>query len=333
MAGIVLGYETALFYLRHPLFDRRATAPRACGEPQAKGALARAEVLPSSRFRREDVLASVATAGLPDPPTPVHLLVATRAARRQSTLFEAHVWGGRLPSEALIELNTHTHLSSPSFVFLQMAAKLSVPRLALLGCELCGTYALAEGERGFRDRDALESAAGIGRSLADIQRVRGVRTAREAAGCLLDGAASPMESVVALLLSLPIELGGYGLARPRLNCRIDPALGARAGAPRDWFACDLYWPQGRVAVEYDSDAFHTGGERIARDSERRNALAYLGITVVTVTRRQVMDGRAMDRVAVQLRRLLGMPALPDTAEIVRRRLRLRDELLPRRRPA
>lgn len=42
------------------------------------------------------------------------------------------------------------------------------------------------------------------------------------------------------------------------------------------FRCDLLWPTASLCVEYDSDMFHTGSQKIARDARRRNALASLG---------------------------------------------------------
>ena len=80
-----------------------------------------------------------------------------------------------------------------------------------------------------------------------------------------------------------------------------------------FFSCDLFWPDGGVAVEYDSDMFHTGSERIARDSERRNALSYLGISVVTVTRRQVMSAVGCDRIARLLEKHLGIAGRAERA--------------------
>ena len=47
----------------------------------------------------------------------------------------------------------------------------------------------------------------------------------------------------------------------------------------------------------NSDQFHTGSERIANDSKRRNALAMLGIRVVSVTRLQLYNSVELERVA------------------------------------
>jgi very-short-patch-repair endonuclease len=50
---------------------------------------------------------------------------------------------------------------------------------------------------------------------------------------------------------------------------------------------DLAYPDRRVAIEYDSDAWHSGVDRRHRDAERRNRLRALGWTVVEVTPAQL----------------------------------------------
>ena len=118
-----------------------------------------------------------------------------------------------------------------------------------------------------------------------------------------------METALALLLCLPVSLGGYGLPRPVMNMRIDAAEYGRdmAGSLRvpRFFRGDLCWPEAKLCVEYDSDAHHTGSERIAHDSWRRGELELTGFMVVTVTRRQLYDRVAMDRLVRLLAKRLG----------------------------
>ena len=75
---------------------------------------------------------------------------------------------------------------------------------------------------------------------------------------------------------------------------------------RRYFECDLLWRVPGLALEYDSDAFHT---RIRphreRQAARRNALAGVGITVITVGRRQVFDWREFNELVSVLEKRLG----------------------------
>lgn len=270
---------------------------------------------------------SLAPAGRAVPSAPVQLVVPRAEVRGRSDLLSCHVWRGPLPDGAFASLDADTHVASPAFCFLQMASVLPVARLALLGLELCGTYAPDPASaEGFRRRDPLSTRgelAGFAEAMGDA---RGVKKARRALGFVADGAASPMESAVVALLCAPRSLGGYGFALPRLNGPVELAGDPRAVAGFPRFRCDLLWPEHRLAVEYDSDIFHTGSDRIARDSERRNALSYLGITVVSVIRRQVMSLAGMDRVARLLAQRMGVPGRAVKDER-RRRIGLRRAVL------
>ena len=75
---------------------------------------------------------------------------------------------------------------------------------------------------------------------------------------------------------------------------------------KSYYLIDLYWPEANVGLEYDSDQEHTGSARIAEDALRRNDLLSLGIATITATRRHVVDGRRLDRIAEQLGRALGV---------------------------
>ncbi len=334
MDDVFLGYESALELWDAPAMDAASRRPGACANDELAGAYASAIAPMTSRSNREFMRSTLTTREFDLLTLPVHILVPQRDARRRSTLFSAHLWKSALPEPAFACMCPGTYASTPPFLFLQFATELSLARLSLLGCRLCGTYVKDErSATGLRRRDALTSTREMTRSIGRLRGPRGIKRAREALGIVLDGAASPMEAVVALLLSMPAEAGGYGLPQPSLNYRIDPPPGLKRRSAQAFFVCDLYWPECRVAVEYDSDSFHTGSERIAHDSERRNALAYLGITVMTITRRQVMSLPAMDRAAAQLGRLLGVPDSPnspETADLYRRRLALRAELMPSR---
>ena len=60
-----------------------------------------------------------------------------------------------------------------------------------------------------------------------------------------------------------------------------------------------------MAVEYDSDEYHVGALRIEKDAIRRNALESVGVSMITVSRRQLTDATKMREVSEALSRLLG----------------------------
>ena len=151
--------------------------------------------------------------------------------------------------------------------------------------------------RGFNTRPPLTGTKKLEAFLARMPGTRGHQKAARALRYIVDGAASPMEAKLAIFLTLPYKLGGYHFPLPKHNSRIVPGKTAKRSAEKDYYACDLYWPDFSLGVEYDSDRYHTGSDRIADDSKRRNALAAMGITVITVTRQQIHSVQALEKIA------------------------------------
>ena len=272
---------------------------------------------------------------------PLRLLVPDDASRRSIRGVSCRSWQGALPRRAFVRVRGldvvcagGLYVSVPEFAFAHAVRGAGLLDLVLVGCEACGRYALMpDGTRGFADRPPLTSRARLASALSSLGPFLGRRRALRACSLVFDHAASPMESALALLLSLPPSLGGYGLPRPELNRRVD-VPGASAGLFRDHYVCDLYWHEARLAVEYDSDAYHTGPERIARDARRRGELLRCGVTVVAATRAQVFVRRETDRLARLVARELGhRMRLGRVTGWEARNGALRDLLLPRRRAA
>jgi len=133
----------------------------------------------------------------------------------------------------------------------------------------------------------------------------GYRQASMALRYIEDGSASPMETVLCVLLTLPYKYGGYGFPLPELNGRIDPVNGVRTFVGKKFYIGDLLWRDAGVVAEYNSDTEHTGPERIARDAIRRGDLELCGIYKVTVTKRQLFDAELFDKVAKQISKKSG----------------------------
>ena len=119
----------------------------------------------------------------------------------------------------------------------------------------------------------------IERYLEKCEGIHGVKAAKRASSYLIKRSASPMESLLSMLLCLPPSLGGFGLPRPELNCPIETKEGGIAMR-----RCDLCWPDQQFALEYDSDTFHSDASKLHLDSSRRSALEKAGVHVVSVTK-------------------------------------------------
>lgn len=295
------------------------------GLPFSRQGASRAKPQPNSIPRFESLAAPGAEAAFAGEGL-VHLVVADAASRGKAERIAYHVWNG--PDRSFARVAPGVYASAPEACFLQLATVLPLVDLVLLGFELCGTYALdPKDPEGFRTRDRpLATVAALARFASKMEGAHGCKRARRALRYVMDGSASPMESVLAMLLCLPSSLGGYGLRRPRLNCEVvvDGAVGRARRIVR---RCDLYWPEARLAVEYESDAHHLGSGDFARDSARRTELAREDVFVVTVAKGQVLDARKLDEVARALAKRLGQRRRCSRADQMARRYELRAALL------
>ena len=73
---------------------------------------------------------------------PIHLMAPDSFAKRSSKRVQYHTPRRFAPRTAFILAASGIYVSAPPTCFLQLSSQLSVAELALLGCELCGTYAL-----------------------------------------------------------------------------------------------------------------------------------------------------------------------------------------------
>ncbi|MCL2826695.1 MAG: endonuclease domain-containing protein, partial [Eggerthellaceae bacterium] len=207
-------------------------------------------------------------------------------------------------------------VASPELCFLQMAKEMPFVELIELGFELCGLYSLPKTERedtkpgtvnkGFKELKPRTDVKRLSAFLGRISGMRGQRPASRAVEYILDGSASPMETKLTMLLSLPYRLGGYNLPMPELNDNIDPSKRARRSASQSSFACDLCWPEANLVAEYDSDMFHEGPRRISKDSKRRNTLIATGLQVITITKDEVYVINEFEKLAELLAVNLGV---------------------------
>ena len=295
--SIFVAGTSALEALSTPQWAGLASAER----KQMAGAFARSR--PCKR-ELEDAL----TRELAGIDRPVGLLIADDAARHG--LDDAHfrVWRTPLPRRAFIATsrNGGVFLSAPEFAFVHAAWGTDIRKLIQLGFDICGSYQPSSHDvRGLWNRNPLATPASLARMAEALAGARGAKLARRAARYVLPGSASPMETAMVMLFHLPCNLGGFGIPAPRLNYVIPRPAKLAPRIDQRHLVCDAYWPEARLDVEYDSTSFHTGSDRIAHDSRRRDALALLGVGVITVTAAQVYDARAFENVAYLVSKKLG----------------------------
>ena len=199
-----------------------------------------------------------------------------------------------------------------------------------VACEFAGTYRLAAGGRPVAYRaPRLMSTESLGRVAAEVGVGTGTRRARRVCEMMVEGSASPMETSLALMLSLPVDFGGFGFAKPQLNQAVDVSAQRGLLADRDVVTPDLSW--GDVALEYDSAEFHAraGGARHETDAVRANILTALGFRVLRVTPEVLRSLPGLTLLSRQLARVLGVELEEPTPLQELRRRKLYMQLMPR----
>ena len=148
----------------------------------------------------------------------LHLLVGDPAKKRTLHGIACHRWDGTLPEGSLRQISDRIYLSSPEMCFVQFCSSNSLAHSVQYGMELCGTYALGlNGQEARYDLEPLTNIERLSTYIQGCEGRHGVKTARHALKHILEGAASPLETIVTMLMCMPVRQGGYGLPHPTLN--------------------------------------------------------------------------------------------------------------------
>ena len=240
---------------------------------------------------------------------PIEVLVPAQCKKRVSVLKRCMCWSREIPPNSFFKVDKDLYVATPEFAFHQLAYGMSYAHKARLAYELCASYVRSEIDaRGFRKCAPLSSVSLLRAFLEEEAsgKPRKNELLVDMLSYVLDGSASPAETLVALQLFLPRVRGGFGLPTGELNGRVEIPVG-RLDAQRGFtYFCDILWREAAVALEYDSDAFHTGSERICHDAKRRNDLLALGCSVITVTRGQLYDALLFKDAAERVESALGL---------------------------
>ena len=287
---LVLSHRSALYYWR-TFAGRRADLkplrnPSAMTEPASLDGNLTEELASLGLFPTKD--------------HPLDLLFSSADLRPRNAVIKPHVDGTALAPGSLLLLTDRIAVTSPELTFLHMAREYSRGRLILAGCEFCGTYVRRPDGALSGTRPALTCAADL-RAFIARRHPGATSRAADAARFVLDGAASPMEAKVALLLSLPTCLGGCGLPQPVLNRPFALSTQAQRLYPHSPCRLDLSWSGVHLNVEYDGRDTHTGEDH-ARDVARWAALGLDGVDVMVLTKEQVYD---MEAFAIVANRIVG----------------------------
>ena len=202
-----------------------------------------------------------------------------------------------LPANAVVSRNG-IMVASPELVFLQLACSLDIHRLILLGLQLC-SHPPGNPSEAITTKHKLKSF------LAKTPGHHGHRKALRAVKYIEDGSASVMESIAYMILTLPHALGGYGLDGTVFNheIKLNNEAAKRLGQKRCF--ADLYYKQAKLAVEYESFAFHNSPTEQGKDAMRSAILERQNIEVMHLSTIQLYNKDACMDFAFNLASRLG----------------------------
>lgn len=238
---------------------------------------------------------------------PVHVAVPNHIKRSRSETAVFHRLQNPLPDYSFHKVSDSIFIASPELCFIQAAAELSVPELVLLANELCAIYIKDETEEfGQRRRDPVTTTNSISAYINKAGQIRGIQKARTAIRYALDRSNSPLESRLAVLATLPLSWGGYGLLKPELNAEIILKKRAADYLGRTSCFCDMVWKKQRIILEYDSNLTHLAPRQHARDKKRATALSMSGYKVISATADNIRNFSSIESLFLHVRDELNM---------------------------
>lgn len=254
---------------------------------------------------------------------PFHCLSASKQKRTQDLVQHFHP--KPLVRGQIYAITACVGVMSPERTLLELAQHLSLPQTAGLMTEFCGSYTPADwSDYGLVQRSPLSSCSKLLSLLEREKHSKGLTNFGAALRFVLDNSRSPMETAIALLLTLPVRLGGYGIPKPQLNRTLKLRVQDRSHIGIAQLRPDMLWEDKGVCLEYDSTSFHGAEIQLANDAKRKNAFANAGFKVITLTKTQLASVSETNAIAATVSRSIGHRLhLPD----YRRHLALRKELL------
>ena len=265
-------------------------------------------------------------------------MVSDERVRRSSKAFKSHLFPEALPNRCLFNLGEGLLVASPELCFFQLASELSFAKLVQLGYELCGTYSLPmrddyakQGVESIEDaaynHSPLTTKKRLSAFVAQMSGRHGYKRASRALTYVIEASGSPMETNLAILLTLPSSQGGYGLPLPEMNKRVETKKSVKKNMNKNYYKCDLSWSNANVVAEYDSTQYHNSSDKIGEDSIRRTDLALNGVEVISVTNRQINSTVEFEKIARQIAARMQKRLQQRSRKFISKRSELRRQLL------
>ena len=287
----------------------------------------------------------------------LHVLVSKPELRRSLKDAVCHVHSSELPPGSLFQIADDVFVVSPELNYVEMARHLTTEQLIHFGMMLCGIFSrdflafdafLDESgsiprreKRNLARRSPLTTVANLSAYMGQLQdfkhvrALKGVKAAASALPFVIERSRSPMESSLAMALTLPYRMGGCSMPKPALNrpIFIDHSFVPSGGGVRwdargtPYFECDLVWEGvGNVILEYHGDEIHFTREGVEKDARKARILAASGYSVHVATLATMSSSLKFWELVGDLRRELKFRLQPGVSDFEKRNERLRSLL-------
>ena len=259
---------------------------------------------------------------------PLHVYVANQKSRRNVQGLKCHVWSHPLPHGSLLRIADDIYVSSPEFVFLQVAGNSTRMGLIEAGYELCGFHATHchFDEELLQMPKPLTNKTRLAAYLARTKGLYGAGMARWAQRYVAERTRSPRETKLHMSLSLPRHYGGQAADFLELNVEIPLGKKLQKVAGKAKYEIDVYDREGKTGFEYNSRLYHSGEMRSIEDIRRESVLRNKGISVHVVTKSQSENALEIVRLAKIAYKARGRRFRPLSPDHIMKTQRLLNEL-------
>lgn len=224
----------------------------------------------------------------------IEILVGSSNSRHAAQSHTAHLWTGVPPEGSLLVYEKDVYLPTPCFCLLLQARELGLIQL----CQMLGFYMGTEqittssGER--ITLPPMVTRTELVDYLQTVKGMKGAAPLRKALEFTCEGAASPQETNLQLVLTLPPSYCGFGLKHPTMNGRVKLSPAAMKLYDHEFCRIDLYWSDYDFGLEYQGDEH---GLQLGLDYARFFALSIEGKEVLYVAKEQLSSATQMQYIA------------------------------------
>lgn len=227
--------------------------------------------------------------------SPIFVSHSIKAGWLYELIFRHHILSDYITS------NDHIYVLSPEYLlayaakFLICVSKNHIYRntiqthnLLRLMCELAGTYGYDPlfGTETIYKLEPLCNTQSLKKFCSDYYVSPRQALYTKTALHVLDGLASPFETVVALALTLPEKYGGIHLGVPSIN-QTRVLENQKAGTTHHYLTPDIYFNKYHLAIECNGEVFHNTKEGFLEDQRRIRDYATLGDTHMPVVYKDI----------------------------------------------